>query len=115
MQSYIRLSDNERAFLAANLLNADATVKELSQRAGLSERTTRNVADSLLQRGIITPLYHLDLFALGYLDFTAFFNRGAESSAGQRQLDLARHRQEGTSPQPRVPARSAPPCGSAAA
>jgi DNA-binding Lrp family transcriptional regulator len=87
MQSYIRLSDNERAFLAANLLNADATVKELSQRAGLSERTTRNVADSLLQRGIITPLYHIDLFALGYLDFTAFFNRGAESSAGQRQLE----------------------------
>lgn len=87
MQSYIRLSDKERAFLAANLLNADASVRELSQRSGLSERTTRNVVDSLLRRGIIAPLYHIDLFALGYLDFTAFFNRGAESSAGQRRLE----------------------------
>jgi len=87
MQSYTRLSEKERVFLAANLLNADASVKELSQRSSLSQHATRNIQNSLFERGILTPLYHIDLFALGYLDFTTFFNRGAESSAVQRRLE----------------------------
>lgn len=87
MQSYTRLSENERIFLASSLLNADASDNEISQISGLSQRATRHVRESLLTRGLITPIYHIDLFALGYLDFTAFCNRGAESSAGQRRLE----------------------------
>ena len=87
MQSYIRLSEKERAFLASCLLDADASDKELAHKSELSQHATRNVRSSLLQRGIITPFYHIDLYALGYLNFTTFFNRGAESSAGQRRLE----------------------------
>ena len=87
MQSYTRLSEKERVFLASCLLDADASDKELAQRSGLSQHATRNVRTSLLRRGLIKPIYHIDLFALGYLDFTAFFNRGAESSASQRRLE----------------------------
>lgn len=87
MQSYTRLSEKERIFLASCLLDADASDKELAQKSGLSQSTSRSIRISLLQRGILAPLYHIDPFALGYLDFTAFFNRGAESSAGQRRLE----------------------------
>jgi DNA-binding Lrp family transcriptional regulator len=87
MQSYTRLSEKERIFLASCLLDADGSDKELAEKSGLSQHATRNVRSSLLRRGLISPFYHIDLFTLGYLDFTAFFNRGAESSASQRRLE----------------------------
>jgi DNA-binding Lrp family transcriptional regulator len=87
MQSYTRLSEKERIFLASCLLDADGSDKELGEKSGLSQHATRNVRSSLLRRGLISPFYHIDLYALGFLNFTTFFNRGAESSAGQRRLE----------------------------
>lgn len=81
------MSDRERAFLSHATLSADVSVKELAQRTGLRQHAVRYIQDSLLSRGLIVPVYHIDLFSLGYIDFTVFFNRGADSSAGQKHLE----------------------------
>jgi DNA-binding Lrp family transcriptional regulator len=53
----------------------------------MSESSIRYVRDSLLERGIVKPVYHIDMLSLGYIDFTAFINRGAESSAGRAKIE----------------------------
>ena len=87
MKRLSQLSDKERIVLSHSALNADISVKELSKRTGMRQHAVRYIQDSLLSRGLIVPVYHIDLFSLGYLDFTVFFNRGAESSVGQKRLE----------------------------
>lgn len=87
METSIRLSAKERVFLANGALSAELSVKGLAKKTGLSESAVRYTRDSLLERDIIKPVYHIDLFALGYVDFTAFVSRGAESSVGRRRFE----------------------------
>jgi len=74
MKPFIRLSDNERCFLAATTLNASVSAKETADRIGIREHKVRHIRDSLLKRGIITPLYLIDTFSIGYTDFRLFLS-----------------------------------------
>lgn len=74
MKPFIRLSDNERLFLAATTLHASVSAKELADRIGIREHKVRHIRDSLLKRGIITPLYLIDTFRIGYTDFRLFLS-----------------------------------------
>lgn len=74
MKPFIRLSDNERCFLAATTLNASVSAKEVAERIGVREHKVRHIRDSLLKRGIITPLYMVDTFRIGYTDFRLFLS-----------------------------------------
>lgn len=87
MKVISRLSEKERLFLSQAALCADASVKALADKTGLRQHVVRYIQDSLVSRGLIVPVYHVDMFSLGYIDFTAFFNRGAETSAGQKRLE----------------------------
>ena len=87
MELPVRISEKDRIFLANFALSADLSVRDLAKRCKMSESTVRYTRDSLLDRGLIKPVYHIDMFSLGYIDFTAFLNRGAESSSGRTRLE----------------------------
>lgn len=74
MKPFIRLSDNERCFLAVTTINASVSAKEVADRIGIREHKVRHIRDSLLKRGLITPLYALDTFRIGYTDFRVFLS-----------------------------------------
>ncbi len=87
------LTEKERHFLAAAALRADATPKELSAELGLREHAVRYIRDSLLEREIIRPVYHINHFRLGYNDFGVYLSRGSESTASRRRFEalIERH------------------------
>lgn len=80
MRGFIRLSDNERRFLCRSLLDAEASVNDLSEELGLRPHVVRHMRDSLLSRGVIRPIYMIDTYRLGFTDFRVFLSDIAERS-----------------------------------
>lgn len=87
MELPARISEKDRIFLANFALGAELSVRDLAKRCEMSESTVRYTRDSLLDRGLIKPVYHIDMFSLGYIDCTAFINRGVESSSSRRRVE----------------------------
>jgi DNA-binding Lrp family transcriptional regulator len=80
MVATVKLTPNERQFIVAASLNANRSVKELASSMNLREHTVRNIKESLLARGIISPLYKIDTYRLGFTDFRVFLSDVAEPS-----------------------------------
>lgn len=82
-----KLSEKERVFLIHTGTSADLTPKEIAARSGLREHSIRDIQHSLLGRGLIQPVYFVDMYRLGLIDLGLFFSRGAESTASRRVLE----------------------------
>ena len=80
MKSFIRLSENERLFIAGATHNATTSAKELARRLGIREHQVRRIRDSLIQREILKPIYLIDTYRLGYTDFRVFLSGIASPS-----------------------------------
>jgi DNA-binding Lrp family transcriptional regulator len=78
MKPFIRLNDNERLFIAITAMDAAASAKKIAQQLGIREHTVRHIRDSLLQREVITPIYMIDTYRLGFTDFRVFLSDIAE-------------------------------------
>jgi DNA-binding Lrp family transcriptional regulator len=72
MKPFIRLSENERLFIAAAALSAVTSAKEIASRMGVREHQVRRIRDSLIQREILKPIYLIDTYRLGFTDFRVF-------------------------------------------
>jgi hypothetical protein len=53
----------------------------------MREHNVRYVRDNLLSEGLIHPVYFIDIYRLGLTHLGVFFSRGAEKSAGRKQLE----------------------------
>lgn len=80
MKPSTRLSENERLFLATSCMNADASAKEVAARIGIREHKVRHIRDSLIKRGLISPLHFIDTFRVGFTDFRLFLSEIHEPS-----------------------------------
>jgi DNA-binding Lrp family transcriptional regulator len=80
MMPFISLSDREKKFIVTAAMNADLSVKELSDRLEMREHVCRNIRQSLLARGIIQPLHLIDIYRLGFTDFRVFLSDISEPS-----------------------------------
>ncbi|MEY4668716.1 MAG: hypothetical protein RL518_1415 [Pseudomonadota bacterium] len=78
MAPTLKLNENERRFIVYASLNADRSVKELAEKLELREHTVRHMKDSLVNRGILQPLYKIDTYRIGYTDFRVFLSDVAE-------------------------------------
>ena len=76
--SIVKLSPNERRFIVYASLNADRSVKEISDKLEIREHTVRHIKQSLIGRGILQPLYKIDTYRIGYTDFRVFLSDVAE-------------------------------------
>ena len=82
-----RISDKEREFIVGSCFHADQTSKDVASLLGVREHAARYTRDSLIERGIIRPVYHIDYFRLGYNDFGIYLSRGSENSSGRRRFE----------------------------
>ena len=74
MKPSIRLSENERIFIAGATHNATTSAKDLARRLGIREHQVRRIRDSLVQREVLKPIYLIDIYRLGYTDFRVFLS-----------------------------------------
>jgi hypothetical protein len=87
MSGIVRITANERLFLATCALSGSASTKELAKRSGLEEHIVRYARESLLEQGAIKPVWQVDPYILGFLEVATYFNRGSESSKGRAALE----------------------------
>lgn len=87
MSGIVRITANERLFLATCALSGSASTKELAKLSGLKEHAVRYARDSLLEQGAIKPVWQVDPYILGFLEIATYFNRGSESSKGRAALE----------------------------
>ena len=74
----VKLTLNERRFIVHASLNANRTIKEMSDRLEMREHAVRRIQQSLITRGILQPLYKIDTYRLGFTDFRVFLSDVAE-------------------------------------
>jgi DNA-binding Lrp family transcriptional regulator len=84
-----KLSEKERVFLVHSGASADLSMKDLAARTGMREHSVRRIQDLLLSRGLIVPVYFVDMYRLGYTDLGIFFSRGSETSTARKRLEEA--------------------------
>ncbi len=82
-----RLSEKEKVFLVHAGVSADLPLAEIAKNAGMREHAARYVRDSLLERGLIHPVWFVDTCRLGFIDLGIFFTRGSESSGARRKVE----------------------------
>lgn len=87
MTRHDSLSEKERLFLATTMLSAEASLKELAADLDMREHAVRYIRDSLIDREIIRPVYHIDYFAVGFNDFGIYLSRGSENTSGRRKFE----------------------------
>ena len=75
-----RLSELERRLVVSWNLCADLSVREIAKRADIREHRVRHALENLINRGLVTPMYLIDNYRLGYSDYGIFFSPSAETS-----------------------------------
>lgn len=80
MKPFISLSERERRYITVASLHAHLSVKELADRLAIREHTVRDIQHSLVMRGIIKPIYMIDIYRLGFTDFRVFLSEISEPS-----------------------------------
>lgn len=83
----VNLSEKERRFLIAAALSGDSSIKELAEKLDMREHAVRYIQDSLLERGVIRPLYHVHYFKLGFSDFGIYLSRSSETSSSRQRFE----------------------------
>lgn len=74
----MKLSNKEARILAAVELKADLTIPEIRKLVGLREHSIRYALKNLQDRGIISRIPFINLYALGYTSHNIFFSLGSE-------------------------------------
>jgi DNA-binding Lrp family transcriptional regulator len=74
MKQFVRLSENERHFIVSSMHDISISAKELAHRIGVREHQVRRMRETLLQREVITPIYLVDNYRLGFTDFRVFLS-----------------------------------------
>lgn len=80
MRQFINLSEKERAFIVATALNAELPIREVAELLKVREHVVRRVKENLIHKGVIRPLYMIDIYRLGYIDFRAYLSGITEPS-----------------------------------
>lgn len=87
MRPFVLLSERERKFISAAAMHADLSVKELADKLKLREHVIRSIRQSLLTRKLITPLYMIDIYRLGFTDFRIFLSDISEPSRVRKAFE----------------------------
>ena len=82
----MRLSEAQSRIIAMVGAEADLDVTEMARRCGLRVHTARYALDSMYDRGIISKLWVIDMYALGWSRFNVMFSIGAPKKSLRQKL-----------------------------